>query len=303
METLRLTLPIFVVNPGSGGGKGIRIWRELCADRPELSSYKVISEANGVAAAKALDRLLEGPVDRLIAVGGDGTAHLTVNRLLEKGRGNDVGFGLIPAGTGSDLARALSLPKTPHAALERALQSDGRRIDVLEILFDGGSRRFVVNVLSLGLSGVVVEMLNRLDKKTSTSYIRGALAAIRSYRPAPCRIFVDDDLFYDGDLLLLAIANGKAFGKGMKIAPEALLDDGLMDIVAICPAPFWKLMLQFPKIFIGTHLNSSIVTWKKGRKARFELRVELPRFDLDGEDLPPESFTARSLPRALKVFA
>ena len=297
-----MSSPLFVVNPASGGGKGQRTWTELCARHRSLAGERSIEERDAEAAASALDRELEGGVDRVIAIGGDGTAHLVVNRLLKSGRANDISFGLIPAGTGSDLARTLGLPKDPDLALLRARGEASRRVDVIEVAPVRGERLFVVNVLSLGLSGVAVEMLNRLEKKSSSSYIRGALAAIRSYRPAPCRIFVDGDLFYDSKILLLAVANGKAFGKGMKIAPEALIDDGLLDVVAIRPAPFWELLFQFPRLFLGTHLRSRIVTWKKGREVRFELGGELPRFDLDGEDLPPESFTARILPGALEVL-
>src|SRR4029077_12902176 len=152
---------VFLVNPRAGSGRAARVWDELRAAVPELAGAEVITAADPGEAARALDRRLgapataAAPLSRLIVVGGDGSVHLALNRLFESGRQGNVALGLIPMGTGSDLARSLGLPRDHRQALERALAATPRELDVLEVA-TAAERRRVLNVTSAGISGLVV---------------------------------------------------------------------------------------------------------------------------------------------------
>ena len=123
------------------------------------------------------------------------------------------------------------------------------------------------------------------------------------YRPVRCRVVVDGEAWYEGDILVLAIANGACFGRGMRIAPQAQLDDGLADVVLVGGVPRWQLALRLPQLYRGTHLESRYVRWRRGRDVRFEPLAPLPPFDLDGECFASAAARFTVLPGALRVLA
>ena len=218
-------------NPRAGGGKAAQAWRRLqAAEGNRLEGLEVLSGSTAEGAAAALDRRLgesaaalpEGR-PRLLVVGGDGTFHLAANRVLEAGLGDRVELALIPAGTGSDLARGLGLPRAPAAALDLALRGGAHPLDALEVRLTAGpaapGRAFSVNVTSAGLSGVVVESLAGGEHagrpRGAASYVVESLRAVAGYRPTPLRVRVDGEPVHDGPLFLVAAANGRFFGAGL----------------------------------------------------------------------------------------
>ena len=297
-----MTQTVVVVNPAAGRGRSARTWRELHRAEPRLADARVVEADLPETACKELGRQLEAGCERVLVIGGDGSAHLVANRVLELGMGEQVALGLVPTGTGSDLARGLSLPRTPRAALRRALAGTPRRIDVLELTSDDGRRRYVLNVASIGISGLVDRALGHELRRAPTAYLRGALHALRSYRPAACAVSLDGSPWYEGELLVLAIANGTCFGHGMWIAPDARLDDGEADVVAIRPVPRWQLPLRLPQLYGGTHLGSRYSRAARARRVRVEPRGPVPPFDLDGEAFESGPSEFRVVPGALRLL-
>jgi diacylglycerol kinase (ATP) len=247
--------------------------------------------------------LMAEGIERLLAFGGDGSAHLLANLVLDAGLGASVPIGLVPVGTGGDLARPLGLPRDPLAALQRALSSPPRPVDALRLTTDDGRRRFVLNVASAGISGLVDEAVNAVPGRGQAAYFMATLAALRRYRPARCRIAVDGQSWYEGGVLLLAVANGTCFGGGMKIAPRARLDDGALDVVLVGQIPKWQLIFRLSRLYRGTHLDSGHVRWRRAREVRLEPLSPLPPFDLDGEVFPSASARFELLPAALRLLA
>jgi len=292
-----------VVNPSAGGGRGGRRWRELLAAEPELSQARKVIAESPEATLAGLDRELDEGVDRVLAVGGDGTGQLIAGRLLERGVADRVAFALLPAGTGSDLARCLGLPRRPAAALERVLAAEPRPIDVLRLESESGVVRHVINVASAGVSGRVDEVVNADPRRGAAKYLFATVRALLSYRPAPCRIETDGELFYEGEFFVAAVANGRSFGKGMRVAPEAELDDGLADVVVVPPVPLWQLPWRLPQFLTGRHLGLEIVHFTRARRVRIEPLAEMPPFDLDGEVFPSGPASLEVLPKALNVLA
>ena len=294
---------VVVVNPASGGGRAGEVWEELRRGEPRVAAARVVQTSDPEAAQAELARALDGGVDRLIVLGGDGSAHLVGNCLLELGRGADVAMGLVPLGTGVDLARTLGLPADPKAALARVLAAAARPMDVIELTTDDARRRFVLNVASAGISGPVDEAVNALHRPGKAAYLMATFGALRRYQPVLCRVVVDEQEWFTGKILVLAVANGCSFGRGMRIAPRARLDDGKADVVVVGAVPKWQLVLRMPELYRGTHLESRHVKWCQARSVRLEPLASLPAFDLDGDVFASGAASFRVLPGALRILA
>lgn len=293
---------VAIVNPTAGGGRAASIWEELRRSDRRLDGVEVVC-ADGVAQTREeLGALLDRGADRVVVLGGDGSLHLVGNIILERELGRTVSIGLVPVGTGSDLARTLGIPKERRHALNRVLDAQPRPLDALQLKTDDGRRRFVLNVASAGISGPVDEAVNAVPGRGQAAYLKATLGALRRYRPAPCRVVVDGEPWHEGGVLLVAVANGTSFGRGMKIAPRASIDDGEADVVLIPPVAKWQLLFRLPQIYLGTHLNSSLVRWGRCRTVRIEPLGDFPPFDLDGEVFPPAAAEITLLPKALRFL-
>src|SRR5262249_23576286 len=112
---------VVVVNPLAGGGRAGEVWEAIRSDAPELADAHVVRARETEEARQELLALLDDGVERLVVLGGDGSIHLLGNFLLQQGKAQQIPLGLVPVGTGSDLARTLGLPTDPHAALRRVL--------------------------------------------------------------------------------------------------------------------------------------------------------------------------------------
>ncbi|MEM8933501.1 MAG: diacylglycerol kinase family protein [Acidobacteriota bacterium] len=294
---------VVVLNPTAGSGRAGRAWTESRAREPEFAALDVVLGESAAATVEALhDRLKGGGVDRVIAVGGDGTAHLVVNAVVTSGQADTVAFGLVAAGTGADFARGLGLPKRIGPALRRVLDAEARSVDVIEMVPDDPSveRRIVLNIASAGLSGQVVEEVASIDRGT---YLGATIRALGRYRPRPCRVVADGEVLCDGRFFLLAIANGRYFGKGMHVAPRARLDDGLIDVVLARLVPGWQMPWLLPRFMLGRHLSHPRVTHVRAREVRIEPPDDFLPYELDGEVQPSVACTFRVLPGALRLLA
>ncbi|MDH3690273.1 MAG: YegS/Rv2252/BmrU family lipid kinase, partial [Gammaproteobacteria bacterium] len=261
-----------------------------------------VAEPSADSARSAITELIRSEVDQLIAIGGDGTAHLTVNTLLQNDRGHKVAFGLIPAGTGSDFARTLKLPKRLDRALNRILYASPRPIDVLSMRTDSGAQHYTLNITSAGLSGAVASAVNTKPQRGGLVYLSTTVVALRHYQPAHCRLWLDNRLFFEGEFFLIAIANGQYFGNGMRVAPRAKIDDGLADVVVIPPIPLWHLPYRLPQFMFGWHLNASVVKYGRASTIRLEPSAGTPPLELDGETISSESVTYTVHSKALKLL-
>ncbi len=281
----------------------------VLAAEPESAAATLDATLSAAAGAGETAGRGDAAIRRLIVVGGDGTVHLAANRVLAAGRERQVELGLVPAGTGSDLAKVLGLPSDPPAALSLALGGTARPLDVVRVAVESGERsgaaaetRWALCVASAGISGVVDGMVNATAVRRSTAYLTATLRALRRFRPFRAAIEADGEAWYDGEVFLFAVANTHSFGKGMKVAPGAEVDDGQAELVLIEPLPAWKVPLELPRLYLGTHLHRSFVTHRRARRVRFEPAGDLPPFDLDGEPMPSGPATFELLPGALRFI-
>lgn len=290
-----------IINPHAASGRAPAIWQRAVAAVPEFGACERI-EANDPEDARAkLDVMLRSGMERVIVVGGDGSIHLAANAILNADRGADTLLGVVPAGTGSDLSRALGLARDPTESLRRIVVGASRRMDVLHLRTDDGRERFVINVASAGISGLVDEEVNASPRRSELAYLRATLRAVRRFNPVDCRILVDDEPWFSGPLLLLAVGNGSTFGRGMRIAPRAVIDDGLAEVIVIPAIGMLRVLLRLPQLYFGTHLKSRHVHYRRARRVRLEANEPLPPFDLDGETFPAGGAQWTVVPNALRI--
>jgi diacylglycerol kinase (ATP) len=186
-------------------------------------------------------------------------------------------------------------------------QAPTRAIDVGKVNFrasDGTpAERLFLNVADFGVGGEVVAKVNqkRLERKAS-SYVRCLVSTMARYKAKRVRIHVDGVEIPRGDYLIGAVANGRVFGKGMKIAPQALLDDGLFDFVYVKGMKFLEFCANGWKLMNGTHLGHPKIFLVRGRRIEAEPEEgETVLIELDGEQLGTLPATFEVIPRSLPV--
>lgn len=233
-----------LTNPSSGGGRGAR-YRDAALVRLRESGF-VVRNLQGRDADEAAD-LARGcvadGVEALVLCGGDGLVHLGVQAVA----GTGTPLGLIPSGTGNDVARYLGLPRTdPVAAADRIIASRRRTIDLAR-----SGERWFVTVLAAGFDAIVNERANAMTwPRGQMRYNLATLAELRTFRPIPYVLQLDDETM-EHEAMLVAVGNGPSFGGGLRITEGALLDDGLLDVVVITRMSKSKLVRSYPRLFTG----------------------------------------------------
>jgi diacylglycerol kinase (ATP) len=291
---------VVFVNENSGRGRARWLLDRLREREARLHHAVVVSAPTAATARAELDRALDAGPERVVIFGGDGTVHLVANKVLDRGQGADVTLGLVPAGTGSDFSRALQIPRVIFRAMARALDGAPVRVDALRVVTDDGASGHAINVASAGISGMVDEEVNAIRRRGTISYLAATLRALNRYRNVPCRVTVDGARWHEGPMLLLAVANGRCFGNGMRIAPHASPHDGLADVVLVGPVPRAQLPFRLPQIYLGTHLATRFVRYQQAREVRLEPLAPLPPLDLDGETMASGAVTISVEPGVLR---
>jgi len=303
---------VLVVNPQSAGGKTERRWPELRATIQE--GYGAFEErftrTAGDATAMTRAALRDG-AELVVAVGGDGTINEVVNGFFdgETAVSPNASFGIVPAGTGGDFIKTLGVPRDTFAVVAN-LKSPARAIDVgrLRYVRDDGTTdvRHFINIASFGIGGLVDRYANQSSKAFGgkVSFAVATLKAGAKYKNASVRLILDGGPAKEGKIYNVAVANGRYFGGGMKVAPDAALDDGWFDVITLGDFGFSDLLLRGLDIYTGKHLKNPKVTFKRARKieARADDGVEV-LLDVDGEQPGRLPASFEILPGALRVRA
>ncbi|HEY0467075.1 MAG TPA: diacylglycerol kinase family protein, partial [Polyangiaceae bacterium] len=270
------------------------------------------TRAPGDATRLAHEARADG-VECLAVMGGDGTLNEVSQGYLDaEGKplaGPDLA--LIPSGTGGDFRKTFGLGSTLEEAVERLVSAQARPLDLglLEITAHSGEtiRRAFLNITSFGLGGLTDRLVNAGPKWLGgrSAFFIGSLRALISYSNAPVRLRVDGEIVLEAPIVNVAIANGQYFGGGMKIAPDALPDDGLFDVVAMHELTRAQSMALTPRVYQGTHLGQPGVRFARGSLIEAESLV--PRaevlIDMDGETPGRLPLVARVARGALKIRA
>ena len=317
MMTTTTPLRILVaINPAASFGSSVHVGPLVVAGLRD-SGHTVTDLLEGTAhdLAGAVARELAAAEadgvqpDALVVVGGDGMVSLAVNALA----GTGIPLGIIACGTGNDTARGLGLPVgNPAAALAAllvALRHPPRDIDAVRVTRADSSTVWFAGVLSAGFDAIVNERANSLryprGKRRYTLALLIELVRLRAVRYRLTFGATDEGVpaTLVESAMLVSAGNGVSIGGGMRVTPNALLDDGLLDVLVVRPLSRVSFLRIFPRVFAGTHLSDPRVAVYRAGRVRIE---EVGSSDVaayaDGERVGPLPLDLEVVPRALRVL-
>ncbi|HEV7755727.1 MAG TPA: diacylglycerol kinase [Mycobacteriales bacterium] len=292
-----------LVNPTAGRGRGARDVAAVVATLRSAGLDVTELHATGpVEASAAVATAVAGGLAALVAVGGDGTVHLAAQAVA----GTATALGIIPAGTGNDLAAALGVPADPvRAAAEivrRLVGGDTVRIDAVRTTGpDGRSYGWWACVLAAGFDSAVNERANRMRwPRGPRRYDVAILAELARLRPLDFRLSLDG-VTHDLRGTLVAVGNTDSYGGALRMCPAADPTDGLLDVTVVGPVTRRELIRVKPRVYTGTHVDHPLVTTYRAA----EVRIDAPGVTAyaDGERLGPLPLTLTCVPGALTVLA
>jgi YegS/Rv2252/BmrU family lipid kinase len=252
----------FLVNPASGGGAAPGAVVPVARLLREAGASVDVTYSPG---PRATDDLVHAAVDRgdvVVCVGGDGMVSHLAGAVAEAGGV----LGLLPAGRGNDFARMLGLPGEPDAIAQRLLEAPERKVDLLRWTAPGEAPRLVAGSVYSGIDARTAEIVDGMRwTPKKLQYPLAALRAILTYAPGRFRVTVDGDT-QEVEAALVVVANSGYYGKGMHIAPDAVVDDGLLDVVVVEAASRAALLRSFPKIYDGSHVALDEVHVRRGTR-------------------------------------
>ncbi|MBV9924979.1 MAG: diacylglycerol kinase family lipid kinase [Acidobacteria bacterium] len=307
-------LPLIIVNPASASGATGRAWPGVAsAVRQHFGPFEVAFTKRSGEAVELAEREARGGRRLVIACGGDGTVNEVANGLLRAD--SETELGILPSGTGGDFRRTLDIPlRTADAA--RALREGGTRVmDVGRVTFlnERGEEesRFFVNVASFGMGGDVIKRVKSREGLPAgaarllggrLSFAAAALQAAATFEKPLVRVSLDGGAQSQLSVANFCVANARYFGGGMKIAPNALVDDGRFDVVAVGDVSALTVLANSYKLYLGTHLGMQQVHHAHAtRVTASSADGSLVKLEVDGElaGRLPASFEL--LPGALRV--
>ena len=299
-----------IVNPASNRGRTRKRWGEIREGLKHfVREFKYeFTEKPSHATDLAREAIKDG-ADLVIGVGGDGTMNEIANGFYEDRRiiNPEATLGLVPAGTGCDLIKSLNIPPGLRGALRVITDAPAVRMDVGRVRYRTNEGleedRLFLNVADFGLGGEVVrEVTERRLQRRASSYVRCLVTTMVRYRNKRVRVRVDGRDLPDGEYLIGAVANGRIFGKGMKVAPGARLDDGLFDAVLVRGFRFFEFCRHGWKLMNGSHVTHPKVSVVKGRRIEaWPGEGEDVLLELDGDQLGRLPATFEIVPRNLLV--
>lgn len=300
---------VVVLNPTSGRGRGARYRPQLQAALESVAQLQSVNnststqwrivETTGADSAEQLAKaaVAEG-ADVVVAAGGDGTCGAVVNGLM----GSRARLGILPFGTGNDLARFLGIvPAQNSKHLELAVQhilfGTPRPVDVGRV-----NGRWFINVAGCGFDAVVADRINRGFRYLhgTPAYIAATLQSLVSFKAAHLRLTLDGET-HELRAMLCAVANAQGYGGGMRVAPNAVMDDGLFDLCVIGDVSRLEFLRAFPRVFKGTHTTHPQVSMFRARHVVLESDPPLPVL-VDGEIIGTTPAEFALSPRALEVM-
>jgi diacylglycerol kinase (ATP) len=300
-----------IVNPESNKGRTRRRWAEIKeALKVFLKEFKYeFTEKPSQAIDISRAAIREGS-ELIVGVGGDGTINEIANGFFD---GKTIinpktVMGIVPSGTGCDFIRSLNIPSNLKKAMQVITQAPTPTIDIgiASFLSQKGpeEHRYFLNVADFGFGGEVLERMNKIRaKRKAASYLKSTLATFFQYKNKRIKIFVDGEEIPQGEYLIGAISNGRIFGKGMRIAPHARLDDELFDIILVRGMKVWEFLRNVWKIYAGSHLSHPKISFIRGQKIEAipEDPYENILIEIDGEQVGKLPATFEIVPRSLSV--
>jgi diacylglycerol kinase (ATP) len=300
-----------VVNPAAAGGGAGKHWPKISRElRDALGSFDSALTTKAGEATLLVRNAVANGAKSIIAVGGDGTINEAINGLCdgENAPASDVSFGFVMYGTGGDFRRSFEIPKGVSAAIERLKAGQTKTIDLGRLRYTNvqgaQSLRWFNNIASFGFSGEVVRAVNaaRYSKLLGGkfSFLWNSFLELRKYQGCKVDIVVDGKTIPE-NICTVAVCNGRFFGGGMMMAPNAALDDGSFDVVVVRQDPPLTIF-DMRLLYSGKHLAHPNVTVYRGSRIEAKPLSNAPIYlDVEGEAPGSLPATFEVVPRALRL--
>lgn len=286
---------IFIINPTAGHGRTNNAYgliKEYLSDKDISFEYR-FTKGPGQAEVLAREAVSEG-FTHVISVGGDGTSHEIVSGLV----GSSAVFGIVPSGSGNDFPKAASIPLDQKLAVETLFSGRENAFDIGKL-----GDKYFINGLGIGLDGAVSHRFKKLKLlRGQLGYLLGSVQEALTFKGFPVNLKVDD-WEYSGTVLLTGASNGLYQGGKFKLAPEARIDDGLLDFHIIKDMSVINRLVKIPKVLKGSHADLDEVEIKKSVRMDIALESTVPAH-MDGEPfyLEKGSHSIELIPSALKII-
>ena len=282
-----------LTNPAAGRGRAARL-AAAAAPRLRDAGFSVRLLGGGDASQSlALAReAVDTGVDVLVAVGGDGLVHLAAQAVA----GSSTVLGVIPAGSGNDLARTLDIPRRdPERAADVVVGSRTRRIDLARC-----GTTYVVTVVAAGFDAAVSERAETSGRAGPLRYVLATLAELRDLAPRTYTLELDGQA-REVEAVLVAVANGPSYGGGLRVAEGAEVDDGLLEVVVVGAMSRLDLLRTFPRLYTGGHTAHPAYERHRARRVRIAGPEGAVAY-ADGERVGALPLTVEVVPSALEVL-
>ncbi len=282
-----------IVNPYSAKGKTEYRWESIkSVIKHYFSEFKYVFTEKPNQATEITREVLSDGFNLIIGIGGDGTLNEITNGFFsgkdKKVVNSEASLGIIPSGTGSDFIRFLRIPRDFKESVELIKNSKKKQIDVGKITYpdsyQGPKQRYFINIADFGLGADVVKKLSDIpdSKKGPLSYYSGLLSTIKSFKSKNIELILDDKKRISGKFLIGAIANGGIFGGGMKIAPNAEINDGYFDLILIKDMKKLEIIRNTPHLYRGTIITHPKVEVHRVKKVEVSSNEDI-NLEFDGE--------------------
>ena len=287
-----------VINPAAGRGRGRSQLPHISDALAAVDAdVQIFVSADLADAARIADAAFDDGRG-VVACGGDGM----VCRLAGIAAEHDGVLAIVPAGSGNDFARHLEIPRDDPVRAAALLRS-GRvdRVDLCRAETADGTRAWSTTVANAGFDAEANRWANTIEWAGGTPlYVLATLRTLASFRPRRVRVTVDDDVI-ETDAWLVAVGNSRSYAGGMMITPDAVLDDGELDVCVVGPVTRATFLRTFPKVFSGTHTANPLVTIRRGKRVAIEMPETLDTAELwaSGERVGPLPAQLEAVPAAL----
>ncbi len=300
-----------IVNPESNKGRTRKKWEQIKeALKTFIKEFKYEFTEKPEQATEISRAALRGGSEMIVGVGGDGTINEIANGFFEgKNLINPHAvLGIVPSGTGCDFSKSLRIPSSLKHALKVLTQAPSPAIDIGKASFlnheGNNEERYFLNVADFGFGGEVLERMNQnRTKRKAASYLKSTLSTFFGYQNKTIKLKIDDEEIPRGEYLIGAVSNGRIFGKGMKIAPDAKLDDELFDIVLVKGMRVMEFLMNVWRIYAGTHLSHPKILLHRGKKIEAipEDTKEDVLIEIDGEQVGKLPAVFEIIPRSIPI--
>jgi diacylglycerol kinase (ATP) len=289
----------FLLNPFAGNGNAYNIFKlvKSILDKEQIEIESYLSQSKG-----DIERFITNEdlseFDGICVIGGDGTIHEAIEGLMQSEKSKYLSLGIIPAGSGNAFAEDLGL-REPLDGLESIIIGNISRIDVMRIK-TSHNINYAVNIIGWGMASNVNILAEKLRWLGNIRYSIASILSILKVKLQTVNIIIENQVF-DGKTAFFIALNTIHTGKGMKMAPKAKLNDGLIDIILLKKASRLRILKIFLQLFSGKHIYDPLVQYMQVKS--FSINSENDSLNIDGENIGKTPIEVSIERNAIQLFA